>query len=135
MILNRVVIVALTVAVAILDLAGCGSSPTLTLPENKWVLVKSKEPPIYVRFVGVSVDEYIFQSSDEPFEERNPKSMPKKYAMGHGVIGKTVILGQRTTRYDVTPPKVESTEFLRFDIVSYDQATNVVTIRLLKPVP
>jgi len=141
MTLTRPVIVVLTMAVAIFTFAGCGSEPTptlpaFTLPEDEWVLIESEQTPIYVRFVGISGKAYLFQSSDEPFEGNNPESgsMPKKYALGEGVIGETVILARRTTYYDVNPPKVETEVFVRFEVVSYDEATNVVTIRLLEPV-
>jgi hypothetical protein len=138
MILHRAIFVALAAGFAIFSLACSESSQTLTLPEDKWILVESDQPSIYVRFVGVSAKEYLFQCSDKLFEGNNPnlKSMPKKYAMGRGAIGAAVSLNRRTTHYhNGKQSKVVLEIFMRFKVVSYDQAKNSVEIRLLELTP
>lgn len=117
-------------------LCGCGGA--YTLPEDEWVLIESVEPPIYVRFVGKmagSNPEYLFQSADRPVAGAITSNPPPKYALGRARIGETAILGQTTVQYDAyqRPSARVRNEYVRFEVVAFDELENAVRIRVVSP--
>jgi len=98
---------------------------------EEWTLIETVQPPIYVRFLKQTDQDYYFESSAVPYEGwSTPSSTPERYAGGKGAVGDTITLGQKTVRYDFSPPLTETVAYLRFKVVSYDEPTNTMTIRL-----
>jgi hypothetical protein len=116
----------------------CGCGETYTLPEDEWVLIESVEPPIYVRFTGKmagSDPEYLFQSAERPVAGPITSPVPAKYALGRARVGETAILGQTTVQFDAyqRPSGRVRNEYVRFEVVAFDESENAVRIRVVSP--
>lgn len=118
----------------------CGCSKTYTLAEDEWVLIESVEPPVYVRFTGRTAGtnaEYLFQSAESPVTGPITSTVPARYALGRGGVGQTVILGRTTVQYDAyqRPAAREREEYVRFEVVGFDEANTAVKIRVVARSP
>ena len=115
----------------ILGFAGCTKKRTVDIKYQESAAIENVQPPIYVKFWGIMADDRLgFQSGSQPY---GFGSGDAKYSLGYGSPGDTVILGRRTILYDTfgRPMPAETEEFVRFEVLAYDESTQVVTIRVL----
>jgi len=118
----------------ILSIASCTKDTEEKTIEIKYLesmAIEDVQPPVYLKFQGV------FGGGRLSFELRSqaglsPRDDPK-YALGGGALGDTVTMGRTTTSYDSfgRPSSTAGEVFLRFEIVSFDEETRVVKIRVL----
>jgi len=118
---------------------GCANKEEVKLPQGEWVLIEKAKLQIYVKFTGssgesASLELFFISAGKIPDEtEKDWQRRTPMYAFGRGSVEGIVILGRRTTHFDVygRPSGTEGEEYIRLEILDFDASENVATIRVL----